>query len=351
MSSNIQPHVSFSEVFCHPLERLDSSQKKKLACITIACGILFPVIGGVIAFFATSAIFKNKNIKLFKPQDTPVTPVARAVLQPGKPITVSDQCKALLDCFGMRPNEQNQFDSNQLKDLIKKIYKSTPHEIFDITDTTGLEESPKKLEPFLQRVNDYNLSLFIPVRWDTQPSSLKENITKGADLIRKGFDKEDFTQATTYLSISSDKRITCIPQEVFKFTNLTTLMIASDTLIGVSSKIGDLTHLQELWITSSPFVSEIPSEIGKLQELVAVNFSALSQLQKLPDQICDLPKLATIILTQSGITELPKQISKLPLISLACQGCKLNISEKLKEELTTKLDIMFQTGSVLPFKR
>jgi len=341
--------ISFTERIFHPLERLDSQERKKVIIATVVCGILFPIIGGVIALYTASTIFKNRHIQQLV--EDPLKGVATAIITPGTPTKVSPHCTELLDCFGLRPDSPDTFDSNKLSNLVEKLLQHTPNEILDTTSKLEIVQSSDKLEAFLQRVNDYNLSLFFPVNWTVNPpADPKAKLSQEVSFIKQELVKEDSPYRKQTRLMPPANKVTCIPQEVFQCSQLQSLWVTSEVLCGVSSKLGTLTNLKDLSITSSKILSEIPPEIDALKNLTAINFTGLIQLKELPDQIGNLPQLETLMLVKSGITFLPESIAQLPSLKfLLCTDCKqLQIPSALDKQLKTKLGLRFQTGSVLP---
>jgi Leucine-rich repeat (LRR) protein len=329
------------------MKRLDAQEKKKVICVSIACGILFPIIGGIIALYVSSYIFKNRHIHQIT--EDRLRQVVEPIVSPGIPITVSPHCTELLDCFGLRSGTLNTFDSNKLSTLATTLLQHTPNHVLDIAEKQEIMSSPGKLEAFLQRVNDYNLSLTFPITWnENPPSDPKEKLHKEVSFIKQELLQEGSALRQQKTLIVS-KQATCIPQEVFQCTQLESLFVTSETLCGVSSKLGSLTNLMELNISSSKILSEIPREIGSLSKLTALILGGHPQLKNLPEEMKNLSMLQTLSLIQSGITSLPESFAQLPSLKiLLCHDCKnLVVPPELEKKLSTKLGPYFQAFSVL----
>ncbi|XP_076935822.1 TMV resistance protein N-like isoform X1 [Bidens hawaiensis] len=69
--------------------------------------------------------------------------------------------------------------------------------------------------------------------------------------------------------------------------------------------------LQVLDLSFNYLISEIPSSIGNLHNLVSLNLSFCESLKSLPGSICSLQHLTTLYLQFSGIEELPEELGQL----------------------------------------
>ncbi|XP_076913559.1 uncharacterized protein LOC143572227 [Bidens hawaiensis] len=70
-------------------------------------------------------------------------------------------------------------------------------------------------------------------------------------------------------------------------------------------------HLLELNLSGNEDISEIPSSIGNLHNLVSLHLSHCYRLKSLPGSICSLQHLTTLNLGYTGIEELPEDLGQL----------------------------------------
>ncbi|KAM3206013.1 hypothetical protein ACQJBY_061602 [Aegilops geniculata] len=91
----------------------------------------------------------------------------------------------------------------------------------------------------------------------------------------------------------------------------------------IPTEIARLQHLETLQVRFTP-ITELPSEIRDLQQLKTLVVSQNKKLAKLPREIGDLQQLETLDLGWTGLTELPREIENLQnLENLYLQYTKL----------------------------
>ncbi|CAD6220755.1 unnamed protein product [Miscanthus lutarioriparius] len=91
---------------------------------------------------------------------------------------------------------------------------------------------------------------------------------------------------------------------------LKTLDVTWSKLSGIPSDIGELRQLKNLDVSFNERITDLPKEIGKLQNLETLNLEATG-ITKLPREIGNLQRLQTLYLSHTGITELPREIGNL----------------------------------------
>ena len=80
-----------------------------------------------------------------------------------------------------------------------------------------------------------------------------------------------------------------IPVEIGKLTNLIALILNNNQLTGeIPPEIGNLTNLMDLRIYNNQLTGEIPSEIGNLTNLDFLYLNNNQLTGEIPQQVCDL---------------------------------------------------------------
>ena len=107
----------------------------------------------------------------------------------------------------------------------------------------------------------------------------------------------------------SKQGLTEIPSDVFSKKHLKVLKLFGNNLAEISSRIGELDQLEELYIGKNN-LSFLPPEIGKLKKLKILSVQ-YNKLQTLPAEIGDLENLEQLWLNQNQLKALPPEIGKL----------------------------------------
>ena len=105
---------------------------------------------------------------------------------------------------------------------------------------------------------------------------------------------------------------------------LKTLDVTWSELSGIPRDIAELRQLKNLDLSFNLRITDLPKEIGKLQNLETLNLEATG-ITKLPREIGNLQRLQTLYLSHTGITELPREIGNLQHL----QALYLNDIEKI----------------------
>ncbi|MCK4731218.1 MAG: leucine-rich repeat domain-containing protein, partial [Methanophagales archaeon] len=116
----------------------------------------------------------------------------------------------------------------------------------------------------------------------------------------------------------SRNELTSLPPEIEKLTNLTSLSLSNNQLTSLPPEIEKLTNLTSLYLSINELIS-LPPEIGKLTNLTTLNLSN-NQLTSLPPEIRKLMNLTTLYLSNNQLTSLLPEIGKLTNIT------RLNLS-------------------------
>jgi len=106
----------------------------------------------------------------------------------------------------------------------------------------------------------------------------------------------------------SSNRLTEIPKEIAKLTNLTHLDLSSSQLKEIPKEIAKLTNLTSLDLSYNK-LTEIPKEIAKLTNLTSLDLNS-NQLTKIPKEIAKLTNLTDLDLRNNKLKEIPKEIAK-----------------------------------------
>jgi GTPase SAR1 family protein len=131
------------------------------------------------------------------------------------------------------------------------------------------------------------------------------------------------------------KNLDIIPDDVFKLTNLRTLILDNNNLTDIPSSISELANLEVLSLNSNK-LKTVNTNISKLTKLKTLSiadnnltelhgnifnisnlkslFAYDNKINNLSKDISRLKKLETLILSNNNLTEIPKTISNLRLL-------------------------------------
>ena len=105
------------------------------------------------------------------------------------------------------------------------------------------------------------------------------------------------------------RKLTELPEEIFKFKNLQVLDVSKNKLKTFPTKIGEFSYLQELNISTNK-IEIITSELGKLVHLKKLIASS-NRIVSIPKEIKYLKKLKFLDLWGNDIGALPYEIREL----------------------------------------
>jgi small GTP-binding protein len=107
----------------------------------------------------------------------------------------------------------------------------------------------------------------------------------------------------------SRNRLTSLPAEIGKLTNLTKLDLSRNRLTSLPAEIVELKSL--IWLDlSRNRLTSLPAEIVELKNLTKLSLS-FNQLETLPTEIAELTNLTELNLSKNQLKRLPAEIGKL----------------------------------------
>jgi Leucine-rich repeat (LRR) protein len=115
----------------------------------------------------------------------------------------------------------------------------------------------------------------------------------------------------TYLNLNR-KALTEIPEYVFDQKELKVLKLFGNHIKEISSRIGELENLEELYIGRNDLTT-LPIEIRELKKLKILSVQS-NRLNELPVEIGELQNLEQLWLNQNNLTTIPSSIGKLKKI-------------------------------------
>ena len=111
----------------------------------------------------------------------------------------------------------------------------------------------------------------------------------------------------------SGKKLTSLPAEIGRLTNLTSLNLSGNQLTSLPPELTRLTNLTELYLTTN-LLTSLPLEITRLTNLTRLDLNA-NGLTSLPAEITRLTNLNTLNLIGNELTSLPLEITRLTNLS------------------------------------
>ncbi|TKW02559.1 hypothetical protein SEVIR_8G249760v4 [Setaria viridis] len=112
-----------------------------------------------------------------------------------------------------------------------------------------------------------------------------------------------------YLDLMGCGQITELPREIGRLQNLETLYVAGTQISKLPTEIGKLQHLETLDV-SDTMVTELPREMKNLERLETLDVCR-TKVTELPTWIEKLQSLKTLDVSRTEVTELPREIGKL----------------------------------------
>ncbi|WP_016952822.1 COR domain-containing protein [Anabaena sp. PCC 7108] len=130
----------------------------------------------------------------------------------------------------------------------------------------------------------------------------------------------------------SYNRLSSLSPEIGQLTNLRTLDLSDNQLSSLSPEIGQLTNLRTLYLSDNQ-LSSLPPEIGQLTNLRTL-YLRNNQLRSLPPEIGQLTNLRTLDLRNNQLRSLPPEIGQLiHLKQLELQGNEIiNLPPEIIEQ-------------------
>ena len=143
----------------------------------------------------------------------------------------------------------------------------------------------------------------------------------------------------------SGKKLTSLPMEVARLTNLTNLDLSNNQLTSLPTEVARLTNLTNLDLSNNQLTS-LPAEITQLTNLSSLKLRN-NQLQSLPAEIGWLTNLYFLDLSGNQLTSLPAEFTR--LTNLGALSLSDNLLPSLPIELTqlTNLTDLFLSSNQL----
>ncbi|XP_064626405.1 leucine-rich repeat-containing protein 10-like [Lineus longissimus] len=104
-------------------------------------------------------------------------------------------------------------------------------------------------------------------------------------------------------------RLSELPGAISKLTNLIVLALDTNHMQEIPAELCTLPKLERLTLSNN-LLTSLPKELPKLRNLLSLHV-ANNNIQEFPVQICDLPRLEFLDISDNMLTKLPQRISKL----------------------------------------
>ncbi len=219
--------------------------------------------------------------------------------------------------------EEEQDTTPPTVSISSPVSGQTVNEIITITVTTQDNEGISKVEFFI----DDSLVLTdiespYEYEWNTTHYDNSEYIVKviSYDNVDNSTESEPillivlntvelwgeyYSLQTTYLDLGSNQLTGEIPTEIGKLTNLIYLDLGSNQLTGeIPPEIGELTNLTGLLLYDNELTGVIPSEIGNLTNLIYLMLSSNELSGSIPPEIGNLANLQGLNLHSNQLSGL-----------------------------------------------
>ncbi|HET6979017.1 MAG TPA: COR domain-containing protein [Pyrinomonadaceae bacterium] len=141
------------------------------------------------------------------------------------------------------------------------------------------------------------------------------------------------------------KKLTSLPAEIGRMTNLTTLNLSNNRLTSVPAEIMQMTNLVHLDLSSNR-LRRLPAEVTELTNLTDLELSS-NRLTSLPAEITRLTNLRKLDLGDNELTGMPEEITR--LTNLTYLDLRANTLTSLPTEIIrlTKLTSLYLSRNQL----
>jgi Leucine-rich repeat (LRR) protein len=159
------------------------------------------------------------------------------------------------------------------------------------------------LEDFRQKIINYkinNTSFLINLRRIHDDKELEKTIIGLEQL--NSYSRLKTLEKINYINLDSC-RLTDIPEEVFKFSNLSALSLDNNCLIILPDSIINLHSLRRLYLSNNKIIT-LPSNIGSLSSLKSIYLS-YNQIESLPLSFGNLKNLRSLYLNNNNLKSIP----------------------------------------------
>jgi len=167
------------------------------------------------------------------------------------------------------------------------------------------------LEDFRQKILNYkasNTSLLVNLRGINYNKELEKTLIGLEQL--NSFSRLKSFEKTNYINLDSCE-LTDVPEEVFKFSNLSALSLDNNYLTTLPDSIINLRNLKRLYLINNK-IKTLPSNMGGLTSLESIYLS-YNQIESLPSSLGNLKNLRSLYLNNNNLKAIPDTFKTLKL--------------------------------------
>ncbi len=187
------------------------------------------------------------------------------------------------------------------------------------------------MQDFRQKILNYknnNASFLINLRRINYNRELKKTLIGLEQLI--SFSRLRTIEKIDYINLDSCE-LTEVPEEVFKFSNLSALSLDNNYLTTLPDSIINLRNLKRLYLINNR-IKNLPSNMGSLTSLESIYLS-YNQIESLPSSLGNLKNLRSLYLYNNNLKAIPDTFKTLKLSTFDLRGNPVkDIPVFLKEE-------------------
>jgi len=167
------------------------------------------------------------------------------------------------------------------------------------------------LEDFRQKILSYkenDASFLINLRRIHDDKELEKTLIGLEQL--NSFSRLKAREKINYINLDSCK-LTEIPEEIFKFSNLSALSLDNNCLTALPDSIINLRNLKRLYLINNK-IKTLPSNMGSLTSLESIYLS-YNQIESLPSSLGNLKNLRSLYLKNNNLKSIPSTFKTLEL--------------------------------------
>ncbi len=167
------------------------------------------------------------------------------------------------------------------------------------------------LEDFRQKILSYrnnNISFLINLRRIHDDKKLEKTLIGLEQL--NSFSRLRTFEKIDYINLDSC-RLADMPEEVFRFSNLSALSLDNNFLTTLPDSIINLHNLKKLYLINNK-IKILPSSIGSLTSLESIYLS-YNQIESLPSSLGNLKNLRSLYLNNNNLKSIPDTFRTLNL--------------------------------------
>ena len=136
-----------------------------------------------------------------------------------------------------------------------------------------------------------------------------------------------------------------IPEEVFRFSNLSTLSLVNNCLTSLPDSIINLHNLKNLYLTNNK-IKTLPSIMGSLTSLESIYLS-YNQLESLPSSLGNLKNLRALYLKNNNLKSIPSTFKTLKLSTFDLRNNPVKDFPVFLKEESSRYKKVFSTEAFL----